>query len=288
LGGIALAFNCRDELQAMLQDSLPIGAEALGIFVDSAGRALSSTHADIAVGEVPDFAVALQALGADTVAAPLCQWQGRSYLVGLARSKGYREFKTSDGYRDDVRSVLLTAADASPHKPPAMVLPLPQVASGALAVHYGVVQCGSMLFALAGEDVMEAVATTHMAAAAAASDTAGLLKYTQGGQLVVLPVYDGCKLTGQAPLLDAAHAVAVVVRGPGHTMALLVDRLVDVIACDRLAPPPGGINPKTPWISGFLHDNAVHTEPVFVLDPKGFLLAPGYLPPEAMRVPGTS
>jgi chemotaxis signal transduction protein len=274
LGGIALAFNCTDELKAMLQDSLPVGATALGVFVDRAGRVLASTHAGIAVGEVPDFASGLQTLATDTGAAPLCQWQGRSYLVGLARSKGYREFKTSDGYCEDVQSVLLTAVDASPQKPPTFVLPQPRVATGVRALHYGVVQCGKMLFALSGGDVMEAVSTAHMAAPAAASDMAGLLKYTLDGQRMVLPVYDSCKLTGQAPLADPARAVAVVVRGQHHPMALLVDRLVDVVACDSLAPPPGGINPQTPWLQGFIHDSEAHTEPVFALDPKRLLLVP--------------
>jgi chemotaxis signal transduction protein len=121
---------------------------------------------------------------------------------------------------------------------------------------------------------MEAVATTHMAAPAAASDMVGLLKYKLGGQLVVLPVYDSRKLTGQMPMADPSRAVAIVVRGQDRPIALLVDRLVDVIACDGLVPQPGGNNPKTPWMQGFIHDSEAHTEPVFALDPKGLQLMP--------------
>jgi hypothetical protein len=277
LGGIALAFNCQDELKAMLQDSLPVGAAALGLFLDSEGRVLSSTDDSMAVGEVPAFAAGLRSAGPDTGrdagagagAGALCRWQGRSYLLGLAQSKGYREFKVSDGYREDVRSVLLTAVDPSAQAQQGFALPQPQTDTHADSLHYGVVQCGRLLFALSSTDVIEAVATTHMAAPAAASDMVGLLKFSLGGQTLVLPVLDACQLTGQAPIADAASAVAIVLRGEGHPMALLVDRLVDVIVCDALEEPPGGINPDAPWISGFIHDSQPHTEPVFALDPKG-------------------
>ncbi|NVO07261.1 MAG: chemotaxis protein CheW, partial [Rhodoferax sp.] len=266
LGGIALAFNCRDELQAMLQDSLPPGAMALGLFVDREGRVLSSTAAGMAVGTQPDFAAALQLRAADAQAAPLCQWQGRNYLLGLAHSQGYREFKTSDGYRDDVRSVLLTPVDPAAGVPPRFALPQPRLGAGRPSVHYGVVQCGSQLFALASADVVEAVSAAHLGAPVAASDAVGLLKFRVDGALAVLPVYDGYTLSGQAPMADPTRAVAIVVRAAQGYMALLVDRLVDVIVCDRLEPPPGGVNPQTPWISGFLHDNQAHTDPVFALD----------------------
>ena len=49
----------------MLQDSLPLGAAAWGFFVDREGRVLASTHADVSVGELPDFASALQTGVAD-------------------------------------------------------------------------------------------------------------------------------------------------------------------------------------------------------------------------------
>jgi hypothetical protein len=55
-------------------------------------------------------------------------------------------------------------------------------------------------------------------------------------------------------------------------LVLLVDRLVDVVVCDRLAPPPGGINPNAPWIIGYLHDNQSNTKPVFALDPANLRL----------------
>jgi chemotaxis signal transduction protein len=270
VGGIALAFNCRDELQNMLQDSLHAGAGALGLFVDHTGRVLASTHADIAVGSSPDFMHGLPTDPAGADLAYVCQWQGRSFLFGSAHSKGYREFKTSDGYREEVRSVLLTAVDAAPQG--VINIALPQSTASANSTQFGVVQCGAQLFALASTQVIEAVSAANLAAPVSASDTAGMLKISLGGELVVLPAYDCCKLTGQAPIADPSSAVAIVVQGAQRKLVLLVDRLVDVVVCDRLAPPPGGINPNAPWIIGYLHDNQSNTKPVFALDPANLRL----------------
>jgi chemotaxis signal transduction protein len=266
----------------MLQDSLPAGASASGLLVDATGKVLASTDARIAVGDSPAFMAGLKAPGASAPTGatldadaplPLCHWEGRTYLAGIALSKGYREFKVSDGYRNDVRSVLLVPVDAAAQTQQGFALPKAQLSAGANILQFGVVQCGRMLFALSSTHVIEAVATTHMGAPTADSDCAGLLRYAQGGQVAVLPVYDGCTLTGQSAITDTTNAVAIVLRGGQHTMALLVDRLVDVIECGALEVPPGGINADSPWIGGFIHDNQAHTEPVFALDPRGFGVA---------------
>ena len=264
LGGIALAFNCKDELHTMLQDSLPVGGDAFGLFVEPSGRILAGTHTGIDVGDSPDFVRDLQLATTNPDLPYLCEWQGQNFLLGVAHSKGYREFKTSDGYVENVRSILLTAVHTARAKSTSIVLPQAGTREG--SAQYGVFECGSMLFALASTQVIEAVAATNMNAPPAASNSAGLLKVMLDGALAVLPVFDCCKLTGQPPIADPGSAVAIVIRGTHDRAVLLVDRLVDVIVCDGLALPPGGINPDAPWIVGYIHDNRADTQPVFALD----------------------
>jgi hypothetical protein len=200
------------------------------------------------------------------------QWQGRSYLIGQARSEGYREFKTTDGYREDVHSVLLTPVDSATRSTISLDLPQAQPSLG--TAQFGVVQCGKMLFALASLHVIEAVSASSLAAPAIGSDSAGLLKVTLNGEWTVLPAYDGRRLTGQEAMADPSAAVAIVVQGADSPLVLLVDRLVDVIVCDRLTPPPGGLDQDMPWISGYLHDGQAQTQAVFVLDPGNLQLQP--------------
>jgi len=268
LGGIALAFNCADELATMLKDSLPPASQALGVYLDSQGQVLASTDPGLAVGESPAFLAGL--LAAQQPAAR-CDWQGQSYLVGRARSQGYREFKVSDGYREDVHTLLLSPVQRS--EPVQAALQLPQPAGDGVAGtgHFGVVQCGRLRFGLAGAHVVEAV-EPRLAAAPVASEAVGLMQYGLDGENLVLPVYDACRLTGQYAMVRPQDGVAIVLRRRGEFMVLLVDRLIDVIACDPVAEPPGGLNPDAPWINGYIHDGLASTEPIFTIDPNGLHL----------------
>jgi CheW-like domain len=166
-----------------------------------------------------------------------------------------------------VQSVLLTAVDLSLPPLPALALPQRRADSSARVFHYGVVQCGRLLFGLGSAQVIEAVVATHLSASPVASASIGMLAYTQDGKSTLLPVYDACLLTGQAPMADPSQGVAIIVRRQKQNIALLVNRLIDVIASGPIAEPPGGINPRAPWISGYIHDNQAHTEPVFTIDP---------------------
>jgi len=270
LGGIALAFNCADELQAMLNDALPPGGTASALFVRADGRVLASTRSDIAVAAAPDFLPQLLALQQGT---SICQWGDQLYLAGLARSKGYREFKVSDGYRDEVYAVLLSPLDPLAQASAMHALPHRQGLARDAANFYGVVQCGRLLFGLGSQHVIEAVTARHMGAAPVASQASGLLEYTRGAAREIVPVYDACALTGQGAMADPADAVAIVVRGQGRTIALLVDKLIDVIEKDALGEPPGGLNPNAPWINGYIHDGRSESVPIFTLNPQALQLA---------------
>ena len=113
------------------------------------------------------------------------------------------------------------------------------------------------------EQVVEAVAATQMAAAPVNSTAAGMLEFTLSGVRTLLPVYDACRLSGQAALADPTGAVAIIVRCGEHHIGLLVDRLIDVIACESIDLPPGGVNPDAPWINGYIHDGRPDTAPVW-------------------------
>jgi hypothetical protein len=266
LGGIALAFNCADELQAMLRDSLPVGSDANAFFVDASGQVLASTRSDVAPGEKPGFISAAMNTGDAGGVGSTHHHDGQTYLMGIAQSKGYREFKVLDGYRNDVKAVLMAPVERRPAPLAARVLPKRRPVSGGLARNFGVVQCGSMLLALSGDQVVEAIAATTIGAPPVGSNCDGLLRYQLGDQALVISAFDTSKLIAQPPISAPELAVAVIVRKNGQLVALLVDRLVDVIECDEVEPPPGGLNPDAPWISGLIHDQNPITEPVLVLD----------------------
>ena len=268
IGGIALAFNCADELQAMLRDATPSAAHAIGVFLEPGGAVLSTTSEQLVVGQCAPFALATAALDAGSDAT-LMEWNGQPYLVGLARSAGYREFKVMDGYREDVLGLLLAPIHRNPRTPIHPVLPHSTARAVPGARYYGVVQCGAVFLGLCGDRVIEAIASSAISGATAGSALAGMLLYKTGSANSMLPVYDTGQLLGLAPMEHTRDAVAVVVRARENNIVLLVDRLIDVVACDALGAPPGGFSRDTPWIAGLIHDRLPDSVPVLALDPDG-------------------
>ncbi|MDF3126760.1 cache domain-containing protein [Rheinheimera sp. 1928-s] len=104
-GGIALIFDSAPQFSAMLLDILPkneqgeIKADFSACFIDEKGAILSSSHTQLwPVGHcvpLPDelFRSAQQQPVSQRVIV-----KGQAYWLALAYSKGYREYKTCDGY----------------------------------------------------------------------------------------------------------------------------------------------------------------------------------------------
>ena len=269
VGGIALAFNCRDELRAMLRDATPDGSSPLGFFISPTGHVLASTHDDLAPGQLLPFAPALLLGAGHKACSLLVHWQGQEYLAGVAPSTGYREFKCRDGYSEPVFSVLLSPIRRSPISHSSR--PLPQMAPlAAERRHIGVVACGSQLLGLGSTHVLEAMSAGRLVQAPGNSQVAGLLEYVLAGRTLMLPALDFCRLAGQTPLARPQDAVAVVVRSRGQVLALLVERLVGVIECGNVHPPPEALRDVSPWINGLIFEGSTDKPMVFTTDPDLF------------------
>lgn len=108
LGGMATVFDAEPELCKIVTDNLPTPsdgvASAFGLLVQSDSTIVASSEACWPVGERLDahLPVSLAGLAPGQRRTQWLECAGRSYLVGLAASAGYREYKVSDGYRNDV------------------------------------------------------------------------------------------------------------------------------------------------------------------------------------------
>ncbi|AGX88614.1 chemotaxis protein CheW [Candidatus Symbiobacter mobilis] len=101
-GGVALIFDAEPQFTAMLQSVLPQFDQAVAAFCRTDGCFIGITAAlPIAL---PRQILALQ---------PGQRWSGvvmeneRCYTVGAAAGAGYREFKTSDGYAEQIQGVVI-------------------------------------------------------------------------------------------------------------------------------------------------------------------------------------
>jgi chemotaxis signal transduction protein len=106
VGGIGIAFDATREFPAMLAGGLVNHQEGGALFVNRSGRVIGSTDANRPVG----YTVALPADMLQVPAGQSCSrilvHRGQYMVVACSANSGYREFKVSDGYRDDVLAVV--------------------------------------------------------------------------------------------------------------------------------------------------------------------------------------
>jgi chemotaxis signal transduction protein len=107
VGGIGLVFDAGPEFLAMLQGGLNGKAATVAFFVDRQGRIIASSDPAHRVGERLELDDAVRSLGNGRSLSNVTVHDGCYASMGCTMSNGYREFKVSDGYRDDVIAVVL-------------------------------------------------------------------------------------------------------------------------------------------------------------------------------------
>lgn len=113
-GGIALVFDSAPQFSAMLLDILPkneqgeIKTDFSACFIDEKGKVLSSSCAELwPVGHVLPLSGELFQTAQQEPVSRYVQIQNKSYWLALAYSKGYREYKLSDGYHNPIYCCVL-------------------------------------------------------------------------------------------------------------------------------------------------------------------------------------
>ena len=102
IGGIGVVFDAEPQFRAMLDDSLPANKDCFALFADRQGRIIASTNDTL----LPESKIAADAaffkLGNNEGLSRVVRHGGRFWIVGATTSFGYREFKNSGDYSNDV------------------------------------------------------------------------------------------------------------------------------------------------------------------------------------------
>lgn len=112
VGGIGIVFDAESQFEAMLHDTLPkdenhsIPEGMFALFIDRNGRVISTTASTIKVGEKLNLPVSILELTPGQSDAQIIPYNGIYYAVGATCSNGYREYKQSDGYDNDILALL--------------------------------------------------------------------------------------------------------------------------------------------------------------------------------------
>lgn len=113
IGGIGIVFDSEPEFLAMLEDSLPKNknnetiSKTYGFFLDKERRIVSTTNPKYNVGDVLDVDENILKNAENHGNSHIIEGEENSLLIGCRKSFGYREYKTQDGYVNDIYSVMM-------------------------------------------------------------------------------------------------------------------------------------------------------------------------------------
>lgn len=108
VGVIQIVFDSEPQFQAMLEDVLPKNDQekviegSFAVFVDRQKTIISSTTEEYPVGSELDLDDSFFKKENGERASFVVELHSKSYVAGLQVSNGYREFKTTDNYKNDI------------------------------------------------------------------------------------------------------------------------------------------------------------------------------------------
>jgi chemotaxis signal transduction protein len=250
VGGIGIVFDAQAELLAMLQGALGDKPGANALFVDRQGTVVASTDPARPVGARLELDAALLALPNGERASRVVEHDGQYAVMACGASCGYREFKVSDGYRDDVLAVVFrTFGEVSPRPRRVGQAPLRIVddvrdeSSAGEQDEYATFVVDGLLFAVPAGAVLEAC------------DAAGIAPVSMGGRrerigLIAARVEEGedryawvfdlgCMVRG-TPTTIMPDSQAIVLQHGRDMIAILADDLhgVPKFRRSQLTPTP--------------------------------------------------
>lgn len=255
LGGIGLVFHAERELQAMLDSATPqLGPNdqrTRVLYLDRQGQVLASTDAAQPVGSRMPLPADLLQLPAGHSAARAMVHAGQYCIVAATAGSGYREFKRSDGYREDVLAVAVQAFGAEQEDAIAAVhrrsTRIDSLAPAQGDPHHvremATFFVGSSLMALDAACVLEALPASAIAPVSAGRIphcVGTLARRSRGALTGYVWVFDlHALLHGQSTRVTAQSQV-IVLEHAGRRLGLLVSDLQGVarFAAEQIIPAP--------------------------------------------------
>ena len=234
LGGIGLVFHAEREFHAMLASSVPPQSATRVLYVQRSGLVMASTDPDHPVGATLNLPEALLQLPAGASAAQAMEHAGQYCVVAATAGSGYREFKRSDGYREDVIAVAIQPFGSVQEDAIAAVRRrntriAPNIGQGGREMATFFV--GSSLMALDAACVLEALPAASIAPVSAGRlphCLGTLARRSRGALTGYVWVFDLASLLQGSPSKITAQSQVIVLEHGGQKVGVLVSDLQGV------------------------------------------------------------
>lgn len=236
VGGIGIVFDAESQFEAMLQDTLPkdenhaVPEGMFALFVDRNGRVVSSTTPSINVGETLQLPVSILELSPGQNDAQIVPFEGIYYALGATCSNGYREYKQSDGYDNDIIAVLyrpIGEVQALQSEAPAQrVYTYPKANGTEETCEISTFFVGGSLFAVESKNVVCSLAHQELTSILHASEyNLGVISYEKR----MVSVISLAKLLGMEKKYDKELDTVILVKAVLDKQVVYLGLAVDAI-----------------------------------------------------------
>lgn len=245
VGGIGIVFDSAPEFAAMLRSALGDKQDAHALFIDRKGRIIASTDPTRPVGALLDIDPSLLKLDNGSSASHIVLHDGHYAIMGCTTSRGYREFKVSDGYREDVIALVYDRfGEIRERSAINRVDTVIEVDAGDEAgLEHATFFIDGMLFAVLAVQVQEALPASEIAPVSMGgrSERIGVLSQFRAGEgRSFVWVFDLRHILHGAPSVIDSSSQVIIVRHAGQDIGLLVDELhgVPEFRAEQIVPTP--------------------------------------------------
>jgi len=263
VGGIGIVFNAAPEFSAMLKGGLGGQARMKALFVDRKGKVISSTDPRRPVGSILNVNAGTLNLASGTSSSSIVIHDGQYAVMGCTASCGYREFKVSDGYTEDVLAVVFEPLGEVRNKSRFAThgdTVIRTETTNSAGQEFATFFVDGALFALPSASVQEAVSASRVASAPVGErqGCVGLLGLEQGSEdFATVWVFDlGRVLRGTSERAPPGGLV-IILRHGDERIGLLVDELhgVPEFPAEQIFRSPFGTGASSTPIKRFIKAN---------------------------------
>ena len=231
VGGIGITFDSELEFAAMLKGAIADKPGMTALFLNRHGDVISSTDPARPVGSRHELDAALLAIPNGACQSRVVIHDGHYAAMACSATSGYREFKVSDGYKEDVIAVVFDTFGEVCERSRALKHADTLTEESTLAdegSEFATFYIDDMLFAMQSDAVLEAFPAAEISPVSmgARRERIGVIsqkRFAEGNAYVW--VFDLGYLMRGSPTAISAGSQVIILRHDGKDIAVLVDEL---------------------------------------------------------------
>ncbi len=278
VGGIGIVFDAAPEFNAMLAGALPKKDGAFALFAERGGRIIASTAEDYPIGSRLRLEREFFSLPNGEGMSRIVTLNGHYYVVGCTTSFGYREYKNSGDYQNDVLAFVFVPLGKevgergdSPAVPPDLSQ---SNGKGGDVVELATFMVAGKLYGIPAADVVEAVDPGRLAPMTGSRRyLCGMITF-QGSNREdsgIVPVINLRVLFDAEHREPDQHSQIVIIRSDDGLLGLMVDDLYAVpeFEASRLETLPDSFKSDAGYISAIIKPAADDKDRILpIIDPR--------------------